>query len=71
MGRETLEAIHGRLDFLEVFNARMVFSHDNQLAQELAASWGLPGSAGNGPASNRTRKRPAPSWAWPSARRWG
>lgn len=47
MGQETLEAIHGRLDFLEVFNARTVFSRDNRLAQEFATYWGLPGSAGS------------------------
>ena len=35
------------LDFLEVFNARMTFSRDNRLAREMAARWGLPGSAGS------------------------
>jgi predicted metal-dependent phosphoesterase TrpH len=47
MGREVLEAIHEHLDFVEVFNARTTFPADNQLVQELAAGWGLPGSAGS------------------------
>jgi predicted metal-dependent phosphoesterase TrpH len=47
IGREMLEAIHEQLDFVEVFNARTLFPADNRLAQELAAGWGLPGSAGS------------------------
>jgi predicted metal-dependent phosphoesterase TrpH len=47
MGQEALEAIHQQLDFLEVFNARMVCPRDNRRAQELATSWELPGSAGS------------------------
>jgi len=47
LGREALDEIHGELDFVEVFNARMTFPADNRLAQELAAGWGLPGSAGS------------------------
>lgn len=47
VGRETLEAIHEHLDFLEVFNARVIFPGDNDRAQALAARWGLPGSAGS------------------------
>ena len=47
LGRRTLEAIHEQLDFLEVFNARISFARDNRLARELAARWGLPGSAGS------------------------
>lgn len=47
VGRETLEEIHQELDFVEVFNARMTFAADNRQAGELAARWGLPGSAGS------------------------
>jgi predicted metal-dependent phosphoesterase TrpH len=47
MGLEILKEIHEELDYVEVFNARMSFVEDNRLAQELAASWGLPGSAGS------------------------
>jgi predicted metal-dependent phosphoesterase TrpH len=47
VGREILEEIHEALDFVEVFNARMTFPADNDRAQELAARWGLPGSAGS------------------------
>jgi predicted metal-dependent phosphoesterase TrpH len=47
MGREMLEAIREQLDFLEVYNARTTFPEDNDLAQELAIRWGLPGSAGS------------------------
>jgi len=47
MGRETLEAIHEQLDFLEVFNARAISNSDNRLARQLAVRWGLPGSAGS------------------------
>ena len=47
LGMERLESIRGELDFLEVFNARITFSKDNRLARELAARWGLPGSAGS------------------------
>ena len=47
IGRETLEAIHDHLDFLEVLNARTIFAEDNQLAGEMAARWGLPASAGS------------------------
>jgi predicted metal-dependent phosphoesterase TrpH len=47
LGMENLESIRRELDFLEVFNARMTFSSDNRLAREMAARWGLPGSAGS------------------------
>ena len=47
LGMENLELIRRKLDFLEVFNARMTFSSDNRLAREMAARWGLPGSAGS------------------------
>ena len=47
LGMEKLESIRRRLDFLEVFNARITFSRDNRLARESAARWGLPGSAGS------------------------
>ena len=47
MGMEHLEPIHRELDFLEVLNARMTFPRDNRLAREMAARWGLPGSAGS------------------------
>ena len=47
IGAETLEAIHEQLDFVEVLNARMIHDSDNQQAQEMAARWGLPGSAGS------------------------
>jgi len=47
MGREALESIHGRLDFVEVFNARVIFPNDNHLAREMARRWGLAGTAGS------------------------
>ena len=47
IGLANLERIRAELDFLEVFNARMTFSRDNRLAREMAARWGLPGSAGS------------------------
>lgn len=47
LGMETLKSIRQELDFLEVFNARIPMSRDNQLAEETAARWGLPGSAGS------------------------
>jgi len=47
MGLEKLESIRQNLDFLEVFNARVVFRADNRRAREMAARWGLPGSAGS------------------------
>jgi predicted metal-dependent phosphoesterase TrpH len=47
VGREVLEEIRGELDFVEVFNARMIYAADNDLARELANRWGLPGSAGS------------------------
>jgi predicted metal-dependent phosphoesterase TrpH len=47
MGREKLELIRQELDFVEVFNARMIFPGDNHLAREMAVRWGLPGSAGS------------------------
>ena len=47
MGREALESIHEQLDFVEVFNARAISPGDNRLARELAARWGLPGTAGS------------------------
>ena len=47
IGLANLERIRQDLDFLEVFNARMTFSRDNRLAREMAARWGLPGSAGS------------------------
>ena len=47
LGLDRLESIRRRLDFLEVFNARVTFSNDNRQARELAARWGLPGSAGS------------------------
>jgi predicted metal-dependent phosphoesterase TrpH len=47
MGRNTLESVHEQLDFIEVFNARMVFLSDNRLAREMTSRWGLPGSAGS------------------------
>jgi predicted metal-dependent phosphoesterase TrpH len=47
LGRERLEAIHGHLDFLETFNARMTARQGNRHAHELAVRWGLPGSAGS------------------------
>jgi predicted metal-dependent phosphoesterase TrpH len=47
MGMEELESIRRKLDFLEVFNARITFASDNRLARESAARWGLPGSAGS------------------------
>lgn len=47
LGMENLESIHRELDFMEVFNARTTVSRDNRLAREMAARWGLPGSAGS------------------------
>jgi predicted metal-dependent phosphoesterase TrpH len=44
---ENLQSIRRELDFLEVFNARTTFPGDNRLAREMAARWGLPGSAGS------------------------
>jgi predicted metal-dependent phosphoesterase TrpH len=47
MGRQALESIHEQLDFVEVFNARALSNSDNRLARQLAARWGLPGTAGS------------------------
>lgn len=47
MGGQVLEEIHGRLDFIEVQNARAVFPADNRRAHEWAVRWGMPGSAGS------------------------
>jgi predicted metal-dependent phosphoesterase TrpH len=47
MGRRTLETVRGRLDFVEVLNARVIVHGDNRLARELAIRWGLAGSAGS------------------------
>jgi predicted metal-dependent phosphoesterase TrpH len=47
LGRENLQSIRRDLDFLEVLNGRTTFSKDNRQARELAARWGLPGSAGS------------------------
>lgn len=47
MGREALESIHEELDFVEVFNARVICPSDNHLAREWATRWGLPGTAGS------------------------
>jgi len=47
VGVEALKSIRQELDFLEVFNARITMSRDNQLAEEMAARWNLPGSAGS------------------------
>jgi predicted metal-dependent phosphoesterase TrpH len=47
LGKEALAAYRNQLDFLEVLNARTIFSADNRLAQATADRWGLPGSAGS------------------------
>jgi hypothetical protein len=47
VGCRVLEEIREQLDFIEVLNARTVFSVDNRLAHEKAVRWGLPGSAGS------------------------
>lgn len=47
VGQEVLESIHKELDFIEIFNARVVFPSDNRRAREMAVRWGLPGSAGS------------------------
>ncbi len=47
VGIETLESIRHEMDFLEVLNARVTVARDNQLAEEMAARWNLPGSAGS------------------------
>ncbi|MFC2015562.1 PHP domain-containing protein [Chloroflexota bacterium] len=47
LGQDVLESIHEELDFLETFNARVIFPGDNRQAHEMAVRWGLPGSAGS------------------------
>jgi predicted metal-dependent phosphoesterase TrpH len=47
MGRQKLQAIRAGLDFIEIFNARVIFPGDNRMAREMAVRWGLPGSAGS------------------------
>jgi predicted metal-dependent phosphoesterase TrpH len=47
MGWQKLQAIRAQLDFIEIFNARVIRSRDNRLAREMAVRWGLPGSAGS------------------------
>jgi predicted metal-dependent phosphoesterase TrpH len=47
IGRQKLQAIHTNLDFVEIFNARVILSGDNHMAREMAVRWGLPGSAGS------------------------
>jgi predicted metal-dependent phosphoesterase TrpH len=47
MGRDILEAVRRDLDFVEVFNARMLFGADNRLTRKAAVRWGLPGTAGS------------------------
>jgi predicted metal-dependent phosphoesterase TrpH len=47
MGRETLSEIIHRVDAIEVFNSRCLWSADNQQAAELARQCGLPGTAGS------------------------
>jgi predicted metal-dependent phosphoesterase TrpH len=47
LGLENLQSIRRDLDFLEVLNSRTTFSKDNRQVRELAARWGLPGSAGS------------------------
>ncbi len=47
IGREMLEQIHTQLDFVETFNARVTNASDNEQVRDLAAGWGLPGSAGS------------------------
>jgi predicted metal-dependent phosphoesterase TrpH len=47
VGLKTLQAIREHLDFVEVFNARMMHRGGNRQARELSTRWGLPGSAGS------------------------
>lgn len=47
LGMENLQSIRRDLDFLEVLNSRTTFPKDNRQGRELAARWGLPGSAGS------------------------
>ncbi|MGC9332907.1 MAG: PHP domain-containing protein [Anaerolineae bacterium] len=47
LDQEDLELLYRQLDFLEVFNARVVRAADNDLARAFAARCGLPGSAGS------------------------
>lgn len=47
MGRDILEAIRKDLDFVEVFNSRVVFGADNRAARKAAVRWGLPAAAGS------------------------
>jgi len=47
VGLKTLLTIRERLDFVEVFNARMMHRGGNRQARELSTRWGLPGSAGS------------------------
>jgi predicted metal-dependent phosphoesterase TrpH len=47
MGWQNLQAIRANLDFVEIFNARIIWPGDNRMAREIAVRWGLPGSAGS------------------------
>jgi predicted metal-dependent phosphoesterase TrpH len=47
LGAEMLETLHLKLDFIEVFNARIHVARNNLRAREMASRWGLPGSAGS------------------------
>jgi predicted metal-dependent phosphoesterase TrpH len=47
MGRQKLQSVRANLDFIEIFNARVIFPGDNRMAREMAVRWGLPGSAGS------------------------
>jgi predicted metal-dependent phosphoesterase TrpH len=47
LGQENLDLLHDKLDFVEVFNARVIRAAHNDLARAFAARLGLPGSAGS------------------------
>jgi predicted metal-dependent phosphoesterase TrpH len=47
LGRENILRLHGKLDFIEVFNARPLDPHANQAANALASELNLPRTVGS------------------------
>jgi predicted metal-dependent phosphoesterase TrpH len=47
IGRHNLEAIIDEVDFIEGFNARILWERDNVAAQDFAHRWGIPLAAGS------------------------